>query len=75
MEKITKHIEEGVPWFMLLANDIGLVGEIKWLNTKLELRRDTLESKNFTLNRLKTEYIKCHFSKSNSSKSISMMMS
>ena len=33
------------------------------VNVKLELERKTLESRGFRLNRVKTEYIECKFSK------------
>jgi len=49
---------------MLFADDIVLFDETRdRVNTKLELWRETLESRGFKLSRTKTEYIKCKFSK------------
>ncbi|KAK9082943.1 hypothetical protein Scep_029414 [Stephania cephalantha] len=47
---------------MLFADDIVLVDETKdGVNRKLELLRNTLESKGFKLSRMKTEYMHCEF--------------
>ena len=49
---------------MLFADDIVLADETRaGVNAKLELWRQTLESRGFRLNRTKTEYIECKFSK------------
>jgi len=49
---------------MLFADDIVLVDEMKArVNAKLELWRQTLESRGFRLTRAKTEYMECKFSK------------
>ena len=62
MDELTKDIQEEVPWCMLFADDIVLIDETKaGVNAKLELWRNTLESKGFTLSRSKTEYMKCEF--------------
>ena len=47
---------------MLFADDVVLVDE-SWtgVNQKLELWRETLESKGFRLSRTKTEYMRCDF--------------
>ena len=46
------------------VDDIALVDETKkWVNTKLELWRQTLEDQGFILSRSKIEYMKCAFSK------------
>ncbi|XP_026450856.1 uncharacterized protein LOC113350980 [Papaver somniferum] len=51
-----------IPWCMLFADDITLIGESKQeVQGKLELWRQTLESKGFRLSRTKTEYLKCAF--------------
>ena len=43
---------------MLFADDIVLVDETRsGVNAKLELWRETLESKGFRLSRTKTEYV------------------
>ena len=47
---------------MLFANDVVLVDESQaGVNRKLELWRQTLESKGFRLRRTKTEYMRCDF--------------
>jgi len=49
---------------MLFADDIVLVDETRaGVNVKLELWRQTLESRDFRLSRTKTEYMECKFSK------------
>ena len=49
---------------MLFADDIVLVDETRaGVNAKLELWRQTLESRGFILSRVKTEYMGCKFSK------------
>ena len=48
---------------MLFADDVVLVDETRvGVNRKLELWRQTLESKGFRLSRTKTEYMRCDFS-------------
>ena len=48
---------------MLFADDVVLVDESRTgVNQKLELWRETLESKGFRLSRTKTEYMRCDFS-------------
>ena len=49
---------------MLFADDIILVDETRaGVNAKLELWRQTLESRGFRLSRTKTKYMECKFSK------------
>ena len=49
---------------MLFAEDIILIDETRaWVNIKLELWRQTLESRDFRLSRIKTEYMECKFGK------------
>ena len=49
---------------MLFVDDLVLVDETRdGVNVKLELWRQTLESRGFRLNRAKTEYMECKFSK------------
>jgi Reverse transcriptase (RNA-dependent DNA polymerase) len=58
MDEITKDIQKDIPWCMLFADDVVLIDEsIIGVNQKLELWRQTLESKCFRLTRTKTEYI------------------
>ena len=47
---------------MLFADDVVLVDKKARVNRKLELWRQTLESKDFRLSRTKTEYMRCDFS-------------
>ena len=47
---------------MLFADDVTLVDESRaGVHRKLELRRQTLESKGFRLSRTKTEHMRCNF--------------
>jgi Reverse transcriptase (RNA-dependent DNA polymerase) len=68
MDEITNDIQENIPWYMLFADDVMLIDEnIIGVNQKLELWRQTFESKGFSrLNRTKTEYMRCQFSGENS---------
>jgi len=48
---------------MLFANDIVLIDEIKrGISSKLEQRKEALETKGFKARRTKTEYMECKFS-------------
>ena len=56
MDEVTRHKQDDVPWCMLSADDIVLVGETKVeINAKLELWREALESKGLKISRNKTE--------------------
>ena len=62
MDEVTRDIQGDIPWCMLFADDVVLVDERRTgVNQKLELWRETLESKGFRLSRTKTEYIRCDF--------------
>ena len=64
MDELTIHMQDEVPWCMLFAYDIVLVAETKVkVNAKLELWRETLESKGLKISRNKFEYMECNFSK------------
>ena len=64
MDELTRAIQDGILWCMLFADDIVLVDETRVrVNAKLELWRQTLESRGFRLSRTKTEYMECKFSK------------
>jgi len=64
MDELTRAIQDEIPWCMLFADDIVLVDETRaGVNAKLELWRQTLESRGFILSRPKTEYLECKFSK------------
>ncbi|PHT39805.1 hypothetical protein CQW23_18659 [Capsicum baccatum] len=62
MDVLTRRIQGEVPWCMLFADDIVLIDETRrGVNDKLEVWRQTLESKGFRLSRSKTEYLECKF--------------
>ena len=64
IDELTRAIQNEIPWCMSFADDIVLVNEMRaGVNAKLELWRQTLESRDFRLSRTKTEYIGCKFSK------------
>ncbi|XP_060172285.1 uncharacterized protein LOC132603305 isoform X1 [Lycium barbarum] len=63
MDCLMRRIQGEVPWCMLFADDIVLIDETRsGVNAKLEVWRQTLESKGFKLSRTKTEYMECKFS-------------
>ncbi|KAF3683178.1 putative ubiquinol oxidase 1, mitochondrial-like [Capsicum annuum] len=62
MDMLTRCIRGEVPWCMLFADDVVLIDETRGcVNNKLEVWRQTLESKGFRLSRSKTEYLECKF--------------
>jgi hypothetical protein len=62
MDEVTRDIQGDIPWCMLFANDVVLVDRSQaGVNRKLELWRQTLESKGFRVSRTKTEYMRCDF--------------
>jgi hypothetical protein len=63
MDEVTRDIQGGIRWCMLFADDMILVDEsMTEVDQKLELWRQTLESKGSRLSRSKTEYMKYDFS-------------
>jgi hypothetical protein len=67
MDEITNDIQGVIPWCTLFAHDVVLIDDSRiGVNQKLELWRQTLESKCFRLSRIKTEYMRCQFSGKNS---------
>ncbi|KAF3650426.1 Mitochondrial arginine transporter BAC1 [Capsicum annuum] len=63
MHMLTRDIQGEVPWCMLFADDVVLIDESRrGVNNKLEIWRQTLESKGFRLSRTKIEYLDCKFS-------------
>ncbi|KAM1205409.1 hypothetical protein ACFX2G_006312 [Malus domestica] len=63
MDELTGHIQDDIPWCMLFTDNIVLIDETQeWVNVKLNLWREVLESKGLRLRRSKTEYIECKFS-------------
>ena len=62
MDEVTRDIQGDIPWCMLFTDDVVLVDESQArVNRKLELWRQTLESKGFRVSRTKTEYMICDF--------------
>ena len=62
MDEVTRDIQGDIPWCMLFADDVVLVDESQaGVNRKVELWRQTLESKGFRVSRIKTEYMRCDF--------------
>ena len=58
MDELTRAIQDEIRWCMLFADDIVLVDETRaGVNVKLELWRQTLESRGFRLSTAKTEYM------------------
>nr|XP_009773441.1 PREDICTED: uncharacterized protein LOC104223669 [Nicotiana sylvestris] len=58
LDALTHHIQGEVPWFMLFADDIVLIDEMRCgVNGRLEEWRQALESKDFKLSRTKTKYV------------------
>jgi Reverse transcriptase (RNA-dependent DNA polymerase) len=62
MDEITKDIQGDISWSMLFADDVLIDESRIGINQKLELWRQTLESKGFRLSWTKTEYMRCQFS-------------
>ncbi|XP_071680080.1 uncharacterized protein [Lolium perenne] len=61
--EVGRDIEGDISWCMLFADDVVLIDDSRTgVNRKLELWRQTLESKGFRLSRTKTEYMMCGFS-------------
>ncbi|XP_070004484.1 uncharacterized protein [Nicotiana sylvestris] len=60
MDALTHHVQGEVPWCMLFADDTFMTDEIRsGINERLEVWRQTLESKGFKLSRTKMEYLEC----------------
>jgi hypothetical protein len=63
MDEVTRDMQGDITWCILFADNVVLVDESRTeVYQKLELWRLTLEAKDFSLSRSKTEYIKCDFS-------------
>uniref|UniRef100_A0A0A9H3E9 Reverse transcriptase domain-containing protein n=1 Tax=Arundo donax TaxID=35708 RepID=A0A0A9H3E9_ARUDO len=63
MDEVTRDIQRDILWCMLFTDDVMLVDDSRTgVNIKLELWRQTLESKGFRLSRTKTKYMRCAFS-------------
>jgi hypothetical protein len=67
MNEITKDIQGDISWCMLFADDVVLIDESRTrVDQKLDLWRQTLESKGFRFSKTKIEYMRCQFSGENS---------
>jgi Reverse transcriptase (RNA-dependent DNA polymerase) len=63
MDEIIKNVQGDIPWCILFVDDVVLIdGSRIGVNQKLELWRQTLESKGFKLSSTKTQYMRCQFS-------------
>ena len=63
MDEVIRNIQGDIPWCMLFVDDVVLVDESQaGVHRKLELWRQTLESKGSRLSRTKTEHMRCDFS-------------
>ncbi|XP_060210721.1 uncharacterized protein LOC132637683 [Lycium barbarum] len=62
IDEVTRHIQGEVTWCMLFADDIVMIDETRrGVNARLEVWRQTLQSKVFRFSRTKTEYLECKF--------------
>ncbi|GJU25141.1 retrovirus-related pol polyprotein LINE-1 [Tanacetum coccineum] len=63
--RLSRGIQEDIPWCMIFADDIMLVSEsVEGLNDRLENWREALEANGLRVSREKTEYLRCDFSNS-----------
>ncbi|KAF3659360.1 putative protein FAR-RED IMPAIRED RESPONSE 1-like [Capsicum annuum] len=63
LDVLMRHIQGQVPYCLLFADDVVLINETRsGVNAKLEVWRQTLESKGFRLSMSKMEYLECKFS-------------
>ncbi|XP_075101758.1 uncharacterized protein LOC142177189 [Nicotiana tabacum] len=66
MAVLMHHIQGEVPWCMLFAYNIVLIDEMRGdVNARLEVWRQTLESKGFKSGRTKIEYLESKFGDGN----------
>jgi len=63
MDEVTREIQGEISWCMVFAGNVVLVDDSRMgVNKKLELWRQTLDSKCFRLSRTRTEHMCCDFS-------------
>jgi hypothetical protein len=63
MDEVIRDIQDGIPWYILFADDVVLMDEsMMRVDQKLELWRRTLKSKDFRFSRSKMEYMNYDFS-------------
>lgn len=64
MDVTTRHVQDETLQYVLFLNEIVFIDETrKYVSLKLEAWREMLESKVFKIDRSKTEYLECRFSK------------
>ncbi|KAF3658908.1 putative zinc finger CCCH domain-containing protein 4-like [Capsicum annuum] len=75
MDVLMWSLQGDVPWCMLFADDVVLIDELlQGVSDKLEVWRQTLESKGFRLSRTKTKYLECKFSDSRQEEKVVMKL-
>ena len=57
MDELTRAIQDEIPWCLLFTDDVLFDETRAEVNAKLELWRQTLESRGFRLSRTKIEYM------------------
>ncbi|KAG5604277.1 hypothetical protein H5410_025769 [Solanum commersonii] len=63
LDELTRHIQGEVSWCMLSADGIVLMDKMRIrVNNRLEVLRETLESKGSKLSSTETKYLECKFS-------------
>ena len=74
LDEITKDIQGELPWCMMFADDVVLVGESpEELGERLEVWREALEGKGLRISRSKTEVIVFDFGESDSARQVMKM--
>ena len=64
LKVLIEHIQDAILKCLFFANDIILIEESREnVNCKIEMWRETLESKDFHLSRNNIEYMECKFNK------------
>ncbi|GJZ41529.1 ataxia telangiectasia mutated family protein [Tanacetum coccineum] len=62
--KLSRGIQESIPWWLIFADDIVLVSETpEGLNGRLEQWREALKDKGLLVSREKTDYLRCDFNR------------
>ncbi|GJU02108.1 retrovirus-related pol polyprotein LINE-1 [Tanacetum coccineum] len=62
LDKLSRGIQESVPWCMIFTDNIVLIAESsKWLNNIIERWREALKGNGLRVSREKTKYLRCDF--------------
>jgi hypothetical protein len=73
MDKVTRYIQGDIPWCIFFADYVVLVGESQAEVIRgLELWWETLESKDFRLNKTKTKCMRCDFGSTHEEEDVSI---